>query len=72
MFATATKPSPFRVIEDLGQWIARITTVLADAMNAYHVYSRLSGLSASQLAARGMTREDISRATLEALDGRRF
>jgi len=72
MFAPATKPSPFQAFDSLGQWFARITTALAGAMDAYHVYTRLSGLSASQLAARGMTREDIARATLRALDGRRF
>ena len=70
MFALATKPSPFQTFGNLGQWFARITTALSGAMNAYHVYNRLSGLSASQLTARGMTREDISRATLQALNGR--
>jgi hypothetical protein len=72
MFAHATKPSPFQTIDSLGHWFARITTALAGAMNAYHVYTRLSGLSTSQLAARGMTREDISRATLQALNGSQF
>jgi len=72
MFAPATKPTPFQTFDNLGQWFARITTALAGAMDAYHVYTRLSGLSASQLAARGMTREDISRATLQALNGRQF
>lgn len=72
MFAPATKPSPFQTFDSLAHWFADITTALAGAMNAYHVYNQLSGLSDSQLAARGMTREDISRATLQALDGRQF
>ncbi len=72
MFASATKPSSFQTFDSLGQWFARITTALAGAMNAYHVYNRLSGLSGSQLAARGMTREDVARYTLQALNGRQF
>ncbi|WP_193370650.1 hypothetical protein [Pelagibius marinus] len=72
MFASATKPSSFQTIDSLAQWFARITTALAAAMSAYHVYSRLSGLSNSQLEARGMTRQDITRATWQALEGHLF
>lgn len=69
MFAPATRPSPFHAFDNLGHWFHRITMVLAGAWEAQRVYSRLSGLSPSQLAARGMTRDDVNRAVLRALDG---
>ena len=72
MFAHATKPSPLHVFDGLAQTLARGVAVLAGAWEAQRVYNRLSGLSSSQLAARGMTREDVNLAVLRALDaGRR-
>ena len=67
MFAHATKPSPLHVFDGLAQTLARGVAVLAGAWEANRVYNRLSGLSAGQLAARGLTREEISRETLRTL-----
>lgn len=69
MFAPATKPSPLHAFDVLGDWFHRITMALAGAWEAQRVYNRLSGLSPSQLAARGMTREDVNQVVLQALDG---
>lgn len=68
MFAPATKPSPFHVFDGLAQFFARGSAALAAGWEANRVYNHFSRLSASQLAARGLTREDISRVTLRALD----
>lgn len=72
MFAHATKPSPLQVFENLGQSIALFATALAAAWEATLVYNRLSSLSASQLAGRGLTREDISHATFRVLSGEKL
>ncbi len=69
MFAHATKPSPLHVFDHLGQILARSGAVLTGAWEANRVYNRLSGLSAAQLAARGLTRDEISRETLRTLNG---
>lgn len=69
MFAHATKPSPLQVLDGLGQSVARVTATLAAAWEANRVYNCLSSLSPSQLAARGLTHEDIGRATLRVLNG---
>ncbi|GAB4394347.1 MAG: hypothetical protein Tsb0032_18660 [Kiloniellaceae bacterium] len=68
MFAPATKPSPFQVFDGLGQFLARSAAAVASAWEAHRVYQQLSSLSASELAARGLSREDISRMTLRALN----
>lgn len=67
MFASATNSSGFHVIDEMAQVFSRIGAAFAGAQEANRVYNRLSGLSAEQLAARGLSREDIGRMTLQAL-----
>ena len=67
MFASATNNSGFHVIDEVAQVLSRIGAAFAGALEANRVYNRLSGLSSDQLAARGLSREDISRMTLLAL-----
>ncbi len=68
MFAHATNNPGFHFVEDLGLVLSRIGAVFAGAQQAKRVYEELSRLSAGELAARGMSREDIARLTLQAMD----
>jgi len=68
MFASATKNSGFHALDELGHALARIGAAFAGAQEATRVYSTLSRLSAGQLAARGLNRDDISRLTLQVLN----
>jgi hypothetical protein len=67
MFAHATNTSPVHAVDHLVQFADRIGSALVGAWEARRVYSQFSRLSDSQLAARGLTREDVSRMTLQAL-----
>ena len=67
MFAHATNSASPQIIDLLGQFGSRLGAALAGALEANRVYSQLSRLSGSQLAARGLSREDINRMTLQAL-----
>lgn len=69
MFAPATKPSLLPALDGLDRWFHRVTTALAGAWEAHRIYTQYASLSASQLAARGMTRDDVNQAMLRALDG---
>lgn len=72
MFAPATsKPSShgFPSFDGIVRLFAALAASFAAAKEAGRVYERLSRLSDSQLAARGLTREDVNRLTLEALSG---
>ena len=75
MFASATnKPAAhhlFHAVERVLQFIATLGAAFAGAQEARRVYERLSHLSDSQLAARGLTREDVNRLTLEAFSADR-
>jgi len=68
MFASATKNAGFHAFDELGHAIARIGAAFVGAQEAARVYSALSRLSASELAARGLSREDIGRVTLQTLN----
>ncbi|GAB4361339.1 MAG: hypothetical protein Kow00114_15810 [Kiloniellaceae bacterium] len=68
MFAPATNHSVFHVFDELGHALGRIAAAFVGAQEAARVYGALSRLSDSQLAARGLAREDIGRMTLQALD----
>ncbi len=68
MFATATKTVSFHPLENVGQFFARCAAAFAGAQAANRLYGQLSGLSDRQLAARGLTRDDVSRLTLQALN----
>lgn len=69
MFATATKTVGFHPLDSIGLFFARFGAAFAAAQNATRLYQQLSGLSDSQLAARGLNRDDVTRLTLEALNG---
>jgi hypothetical protein len=69
MFATATKTVGFHPLDSVGLFFAHLAAAFAAAQTANRVYRQLSGLSDSQLAARGLTREDVNRLTLQALNG---
>jgi hypothetical protein len=69
MFADATKTSGFQAFDSLALFVARIGAVVSGAQEASRVYNRLSQLSDGALAARGLGREDVTRLTLQALDG---
>jgi len=72
MFAPATsKPAShgFPAFDGVVRFLAAVAASLAAAKEASRVYESLSRLSDSQLAARGLTREDVNRLTLEALSG---
>lgn len=68
MFAPATNNPVFHVFDDLAHALGRIGAAFTGAQQATRVYSALSHLSASQLAARGLSREDIGRVTLKVLN----
>lgn len=68
MFATATKTVTFHPLDSIGLFFARLAAAFAGAQNANRLYQQLSGLSDGQLAARGLTREDVNRLTLQALN----
>lgn len=68
MFATATKTVGFHPLDSVGLFFARLAAAFAGAQSANRVYQQLSGMSDSQLAARGLTRDDINRLTLQALN----
>lgn len=73
MFAPATSKSSsagFPQFDGIVEYFAAIVAAFAAAKEAGRTYERLSHLSDKQLAARGMTRDDVSRRTLEALSGR--
>jgi hypothetical protein len=67
MFAPATNRFDSPVFDSLGHFIANVAAAFTGAKAADRVYRQLSHLSDSQLAARGLTRADISRLTLRAL-----
>ncbi len=67
MFAHATDTASPQVVDHPGQFIARLGAGLRGGLEANRVYKQLSQLSGSQLAARGLTREDLGRMTLQAL-----
>lgn len=72
MFApAASKPSShgFPSFDGVVRFFVAVAASLAAAKEASRVYDSLSRLSDSQLAARGLTREDVNRLTLEALSG---
>jgi hypothetical protein len=69
MFATATKTVGFHSLDSVGLFFAHLAAAFAGAQHANRLYRQLSGLSDSQLAARGLTREDVNRLTLQALNG---
>jgi hypothetical protein len=72
MFAPATSKSPshgFPSFDGAVRFFTALAASLAAAKEAGRVYESLSRLSDSQLAARGLTREDVNRLTLEALSG---
>jgi hypothetical protein len=75
MFASAAnKPVAhhvFHAIEGVVQFFATLGATFAGAQEARRVYERLSHLSDSQLAARGLTREDVTRLTLQAFSADR-
>ena len=68
MFATATKSVGFHPLDSIGLFFARLAAAIAGAQNANRLYHQLSALSERQLAARGLTRDDVNRLTLQALD----
>ncbi|HMA14399.1 MAG TPA: hypothetical protein VKP12_06415 [Kiloniellaceae bacterium] len=72
MFAPATsKPSSpgFPSFDGILHFFAALAASFAATKEAGRVYERLARLSDSQLAARGLTRDDVNRLTLEALSG---
>jgi uncharacterized protein YjiS (DUF1127 family) len=75
MFAPATnKPAAhhiFHACEGVLQFFATLGATFAGAQEARRVYERLSHLSDRQLAARGLTREDVTRLTLQAFSADR-
>lgn len=69
MFApAATKPS-FPFLDGVAHFFSTLAAVFSGAQQARRVYERLSRLSDAQLAARGLTRDDIARLALEAMAG---
>lgn len=68
MFATATKKPAVPSFDGVGQFLGQIVAVFAGAKAASRTYDRLSRLSDQQLAARGLTRDDVARLTLQALE----
>lgn len=68
MFATATKRPAVPSFEGFGQFLSHLVAAFAGARAASRTYDRLSRLSDEQLAARGLTRNDVARLTLEALE----
>ena len=67
MFAPATNNSAVHASDSLALFFARIGAALSGAQAANRLYRRLSRLSNSQLAARGLKREDLGRMTLQIL-----
>ena len=68
MFATATKTVGFHPLDSVGLFFARFAAAFTAAQNANRLHHQLSMLSDSQLAAHGLTREDVNRLTFEALN----
>jgi uncharacterized protein YjiS (DUF1127 family) len=68
MFAPATQASGFHFLDSLGRFFANLAAAFRGAQEAERVYRDLSSLSDAQLAERGLTRDDIARATLQALN----
>lgn len=69
MFAPATNTSGFHGFDSLVSFFAQIGAAFTGAQEANRVYLELSRLSDAGLAARGLTREDVGRLTLQALNG---
>lgn len=72
MFAPAASKSSshgFASFDGVIRFFVVLAASLAAAKEASRVYESLARLSDSQLAARGLTREDVNRLTLEALSG---
>ena len=67
MFAHATNVVSPSLFDHLSLFWQRVRAALAGAREANRVYAELSSLSATQLAARGLVREDLPRMTLQAL-----
>ena len=67
MFARATQNPEIQVFDSLALFLARIGAVFAGAQAANRLYHHLSRLPDSELAARGLTREDIGRMVFQAL-----
>lgn len=70
MFADAIKKSEFpgaQVVGSVWQFLTNVFEAFAAGRKAYGIYHELSRLSDQQLAARGLTRGDVTRLTLEAL-----
>jgi len=68
MFAPATNKPALPSFDGLGHFFSQVVAAFTGAQAAARVYERLSRLSQQELAARGLTRDDISRLTLEALE----
>lgn len=67
MFAHAAPKLAFPFLDSLGHFFGGLAAAFSGAQAANRVYGQLSRLSDAQLAARGLTREDVARLTLEAL-----
>ncbi len=68
MFANATHTASPQIVDHLGHFAARLGAGLRGGLEANRVYRELSALSGSQLAARGLVREDLGRMTSQALN----
>lgn len=68
MFATATKTVGFHWLDSLGHVLVSFGAAFKGAQSANRLYREYARLSDSQLAARGLRREDIGRLALRALD----
>jgi len=68
MFAHATETAPLQIADQLGHFMSRLTAAFAGAQEANRVFTHFSRLSDRQLTARGLTREDINRMSLQALN----
>ncbi|MGF1592051.1 MAG: DUF1127 domain-containing protein [Kiloniellaceae bacterium] len=68
MFAPATHASGLHVLDSLGRFFAGFAAAFRGAQEAERVYRELASLSDDQLAERGLTRDDIARMTLQALN----
>ncbi len=67
MFAHAAGAASPSFIDSALHFVWRTRAALASAVEANRVYGELSRLSADQLQARGLVREDLPRMTLRAL-----
>jgi hypothetical protein len=68
MFAPATKHFGFQGFDGLLHFFAQLGAAFAGALAANRVYHDLARLSDAELAARGLTRDDVVRMTLQALN----